>query len=211
MGGIELLVIFTVAALHFAVVARGVGTDELVADAELLQFQLKESRFIGAFRQKAISKLSSVVGLDTFNEIRELFHNMAQENCGGICVVLLKSLYIPEPAVLIQEGILKPLRRLLLVHNTSLRNKFYIDLNALARILHPLIGFGNILGVWQFYRHSAAFSQETVQPGNGPGIAPLPELDPQHNDPGVWVAAAHVQDELDLFRRVLVWVVVRPV
>lgn len=210
MRSIELLVIFTVATLHLAVVARCVGTDELVADAELFQFQLKEGRFIGAFWQEAVGKLSAVVGLDTFNEIRELFHNMAQKNGGGIGAVLLKSLYIPESAVLIQEGILKPLRRLLLVHNTSLRNEFHIDLNTLAGILHLFVGFGNILGVWRFYRHSAAFPQETVQPGNGPGIASLPELDPQHNDPGAWVAAAHVQDELNFFRRVLVWVMMWP-
>lgn len=35
MAGIEPLLILTVAALHLAVVAWGIGTDELVADTKL--------------------------------------------------------------------------------------------------------------------------------------------------------------------------------
>ena len=106
---------------------------------------------------------------------------------------------------------MEPLRGLLLAHNAGLRDEFYINLNTLAGIFHLLIWFGNILGVRQLYCHSAAFSQETIQPGNGPGVASLPELDPQHDDPSVRIAAAHVQNELDFFRRVLVGVVMRPV
>ena len=136
---------------------------------------------------------------------------MAQEGSRGIGAVLLKRLNIPKPAVLVQEGILKPLCGLLLVHNTSFRDEFHIDLHTLAGILHLLIGFWNILGIRQFYGHSATFSQETIQPGNGSGVTFLPELDPQHNDPGIRVAAAHVQDELDFFRCVLVWMMMRPV
>lgn len=211
MRSIEFFVIFTVAALHFAIVTWGVWTDELVTDTKLFQFQLKERGFIGALRQEAVRKLGAIVRLDTFNEIRELFHNMAQEGSRGIGAVLLKRLNIPKPAVLVQEGILKPLCGLLLVHNTSFRDEFHIDLHTLAGILHLLIGFWNILGIRQFYGHSATFSQETIQPGNGSGVTFLPELDPQHNDPGIRVAAAHVQDELDFFRCVLVWMMMRPV
>ena len=209
MRSIEFFVVFTVTALHFAVVSRGIGTDELVVDAKLFQFQLKERGFIGAFWQEAVSKFGAVVRLDTLNEVRELFHNMAQEDRRGVGAVFLKRLNIPKPAVLVQESILKPLRGLLLVHDTSLRDKLHIDLNALTGILHLLIGFGDIFGVRQFYGHSATFSQETIQPGNGSGVTFLPELDPQHNDPGIRVEAAHVQDELAFFRRVLVWVMMR--
>ena len=51
---IEFFVIFTVAALHFAIVTWGVWTDELVTDTKLFQFQLKERGFIGALRQEAV-------------------------------------------------------------------------------------------------------------------------------------------------------------
>ena len=117
-----------------------------MADTELFQFQFKESRLVGAFGQKAVGKLGAVVRLNTFNEIRNFFHNMAQENGRGIGAVLLKSLDVPKPAVLIQESILKPLCGLLLVHNASLRHKLHTDLNTLAGILHLLVGFGDILG-----------------------------------------------------------------
>ena len=50
-----------------------------MTDTKLFQFQLKERGFIGALRQEAVRKLGAIVRLDTFNEIRELFHNMAQE------------------------------------------------------------------------------------------------------------------------------------
>ena len=211
MRSIKLFVIFTVTALHLAIVAWGIRTDELVANAKLFQLQLKKRGFVGGFRQEAVSKLGAVVCLDTFNEIWEFFHDMAQEDSRGIGAVFLKSLDIPKPAVLVQESILKPLCGLLLVHDTRFRDKFHIDLNTLARILHLLIGFGDILGVQRFYGHGATFSQETIQPGNGSGVTSLPELDPQHNDPGVRVAAAHIQDKLNFFRRVLVWMMMRPV
>ena len=201
---IKFFVVFTVTTLHFAIVAGCVWTDKLVADAKPFQLQLKERGLIGAFRQEAVRKLGSVIRLDTFNAIRELFHNMTQENGRGIGIVFLKSLDIPKAAVLVQESILKPLCGLLLVHNTSLRDEFHINLNTPAGILHLLIGFGDILGVRQFYSYSATSSQETIQPGNGSGVTSLPELDPQHNDSGIRVAAAHVQDKLDFFRRVLV-------
>ena len=38
---IEFFVVFTVTALHFAVVSRGIGTDELVVDAKLFQLDRK--------------------------------------------------------------------------------------------------------------------------------------------------------------------------
>lgn len=182
-----------------------------MADTKLFQFQLKERGFIRAFRQEAVGKHGAVVRLDTFNEIRELFHNMTQEDSRGIGAVFLKSFDIPKAVVLVQEGILKPLCGLRLVHNTRFRDKFHIDLNTLAGILHLLIGLGNVLGVRQFYGHGATFSQETIQPGNGSGVTSLPELDPQYNDPGIRVTAAHIQDKLDFFRCVLVWMMMRPV
>ena len=189
---IKFFVVFTVTAFHFAVVPWGIGTDELVADAKLFQLQFKERGFIGAFRQEAVGKLGAVVRLNTFNEVRELLHNMSQEDGRGIGAVFLKRLNIPKPAVLVQESILKPLCGLLLIHNASLRDELHIDLNTLTGILHLLIGFGDILGVRQFYGHSSVFSQATIQPGNRSGVTSLPELDPQHNDPGVRIAAAHV-------------------
>lgn len=73
MRSIKLFVIFTVTALDLAIVAWGIRTDELVANAKLFQLQLKKRGFVGGFRQEAVSKLGAVVCLDTFNEIWEFF------------------------------------------------------------------------------------------------------------------------------------------
>ena len=70
MRSVEFLIIFAVAALDFAVVTWGIGADELVADTELFQFQFKESRFVGAFGQKAVGKLGAVVRPNAFNEMQ---------------------------------------------------------------------------------------------------------------------------------------------
>lgn len=46
MGGIEPLVVLPVAALHLAVMPRGIGPDYLVADAMLLRTQLEKGGLI---------------------------------------------------------------------------------------------------------------------------------------------------------------------
>ena len=54
-------------------------------------------------------------------------------------------------------------------------------------------------------------SQESVKAGNGSGVASLPELDPEHDQTGVRVSAAHIFDEFNLFRPVLIRMTVRTV
>ena len=54
MRSIEFFVVFTVAALHFTVVPWGIGTDELVAEAKLFQFQLKERGLSEPFGKKRL-------------------------------------------------------------------------------------------------------------------------------------------------------------
>ena len=47
---------------------------------------------------------------------------------------------------------------------TGSRNKLDVNLNALARILHLLIGFGNVFRIRQLYRPLVQFAAE---PGRG--------------------------------------------
>ena len=63
-AGIKALLILAVAALHLAVVARGVGTDELVADTQLCIGNFKQSREISFAVGKTVGELKAVVGLD---------------------------------------------------------------------------------------------------------------------------------------------------
>ena len=67
VAGVETLLVLAVAALHFAIVAGRVGTDELVADTQLGGGGLKQR---GQFRLAAgetIGKFNAVICLDTFH------------------------------------------------------------------------------------------------------------------------------------------------
>lgn len=101
-----------------------------------------------------------------------------------------------EPTVFVNGGILIELFPLRLSHKAGRRDEFNINLNTLAGILHLLIRLGNILGIWQFDRHLATSGKNTIQAGDGARIAPLPQLDPEHNKPRVGIPAAHITDKL---------------
>ena len=66
-AGVKAFLILAVAALHFAVVARRVGADELVADTQLGGSGLKQSREIPLAVGKTVGKFKAVVRLDTFH------------------------------------------------------------------------------------------------------------------------------------------------
>ena len=67
VAGIEAFLVLPVAALHLAVVARRVGTDELVADPQLGGCGLKQGRQIPLAVGEAVGELKSIVSLDTFH------------------------------------------------------------------------------------------------------------------------------------------------
>lgn len=67
VAGIEAFLILAVTTLHFTVVARRVGSDELVADTQLGGGGLKQSREIPLAVGETVGKFKTVVGLDTFH------------------------------------------------------------------------------------------------------------------------------------------------
>ena len=52
---------------HFPVVAEGVGTDELVSDAQLGSGHFKQGRAVPFVRGETVGKFRTVVGLNTFH------------------------------------------------------------------------------------------------------------------------------------------------
>lgn len=211
MRSIEFLIVFTVAALDLAVVPGRVRADEFVPDTELGKRFLKECRTVGFGAVEPVGELRTIVSLDTRNGIRELLNNMTNENAGRIGAVFLKGLEIAETGILIDEGVLVKLLTGGIADQASRRNKLDVDLAALSGIGHLLIRLGNIFGIGQFDSHLAPFAQESVKTRNGSGIPSLPKLDPKHHQTGVGVPAAHIVDELDLFRPVLVGMMMRAV
>ena len=205
---IEFFIVLAVAALDLAIVSGCVRADEFVLDAELGKGLLKECRGGGLGTVQPVGELGTVVGLNTRNGIREFLHNMTKEEAGRIGAVFLKGFEITETGILIDEGVLVELLTGGITDQASRWNKLDVDLAALSGIGHLLIGLGDILGIGQFDSHLAPFTQEPVKTRNGSGISSLPELDPEYDQTGVRVPAAHIVDEFNLFRPVLVGMMV---
>jgi len=181
-----------------------------MADSEFGQGAFKERGKILLRGNEPVGKFGAVIRLDALYGIGKLLDAMEDKMGGGIGTVLLKGLQIAEAAVFVQEGVLVIAAICgCLAHQAALGNELDIDLHPLTGIGPLLIGLGNILGVRQFDRHLAALPQAAVQIGNGAGIDPLPQLDPEHHKPRVWVPAAYIPDQLLLRLGMLVGVAVR--
>lgn len=134
---------------------------------------------------------------------------MPDELGRGIGAVFLKGFEIAETAELVKKGVLEVSAILsCLADKTGGRDEFHIDLDALAGILHLLIWLGNVFWVGQLHHHLAALTKKSIQAGNRSGIAPLPQLYPKHDQPGIWIPAPHIFYQPDLLFSVLVRMVV---
>ena len=75
-------------------------------------------------------------------------------------------------------------------------------------VMERYLGLGDVLWVRRLHCHLPSLPQKTIQTGYGTSVAPLSELDPENDDPGVWIPSPHILNELDFLRRVLVWMAV---
>ena len=66
-AGIKALLILAVTSLHFTVVARCIGADELVADTQVGGGGLKQSRKIPLTAGESIGKFKAVIRLNAFH------------------------------------------------------------------------------------------------------------------------------------------------
>lgn len=204
MGCIEPFIIFPVAPFHFSIMPGCKRPDELMPNAMLLQVCLEKSGSV-LLRGEAVCELRSVVCLDAFDGTREGLDQVVNEHGGRIGAMLFKSFHKPPAGEFINGGVLEELSTDdFWILEAGRRDKFHIHLNTLARVTHLLIRLGDILGIRRFNGHNALPSEETVQPGDRTGIAPLPELNPENNQPGIRVAPTHVPDESNLRRGMLV-------
>ena len=83
-----------------------------------------------------------------------------------------------------------------------------LNLDTLTGIFHLFIRFGKVFGVGQLYRHGTMFPQKAVQAGNRTCVAALTQFDPEYNNSGVRIPAAHIQDQFGFFRCMLIWMAV---
>ena len=74
-------------------------------------------------------------------------------------------------------------------------------------MIHLFIGLRDVLWVRRMYSHDPLFPEEMVKTGNGAGVTALAEFDPESDQTGMGISAAHIVDQADLIIRMLVWVV----
>ena len=162
-AGVKAFLILAVAALHFTVVARRIGADELVADTQLCGGGLKQSREIPLAVGKTVGELKSIVSLDTLHPdasagipLPQLF----QEIGGGVSRLLGVGSREAQAGELANSRILEQAK--LLVCNTPAGHYFHIHLDPLAGIGHLLVRLGNILWIKRLHSEEVLPAQETV-------------------------------------------------
>ena len=209
MSGIEPLVVLPVAALHLSVMPGRIGADQFMPYPVFLQMFLKKGWFI-PMGSEAVGELRSIVGLDTFNRAGKCLYKVFHKLRGRIGAVFLKGFYKAPSGILIDGWVLKELfSKNLTVFQAGGGNKFDIHLDALSRMIHLLIRLGDVFGVGRMNSHNALLFEEAVKTGNGAFIATLHEFYPENDQTGMRIAPAHIPDEFDLFKSVLVWMGMR--
>ena len=210
MAGIEAFLILTMAALHLAVVARRVGPDQLVPDAQLGGSFLEQRGQIALAVGETVGKLETVVRLDTLHFYASAGvprPQPAQEVRRGIGGLLRVGRQETQPRELVDGGVLEQAQ--LRIRDTAAGNDLDIHLHALAGIGHLLVRlrFVRIFGL--FGRKQAHFAHNAEQTLRTAGVAAFPQTVPQLDHAQRRIAAAHIADELQLGLRVLVGVAVR--
>ena len=160
VGVVEPFLIFSVAALDLAIVARRVGPNQLMAEAQAGGSSFEEGLAAAIFDREAVGKLRSVIGLDAFDLDAAAGipgDCLLQEVGGRIGTVLLVGTQISQASELIDGGILEQLQAW--IGDTATWYDLYIDLYTLARMRHLLVRFGNVFPLFLRRREHA----ETVQ------------------------------------------------
>ena len=145
VAGIKPFLVLPVAALHFAVVTRRIGTDELVEDAELGGGSLKQGGQIPLTVGEAVGEFKTVVRLDALHPyaaagipLLQLF----QEVGGGVGTLFRVGGQEAKAGELVDGGILEQAKSG--VCDTPAGHYLHIHLDPLAGISHLLIRLGTV-------------------------------------------------------------------
>lgn len=140
-AGVKALLVLTVAALHFTVVARRIRPDELVADTQVGGGGLKQSGEIPLAVGETIGKFKAIIRLDTFHAdstaripLEQLFQKIRR----GIGGLLRVSSQEAQACELINSSVL--VQAQLRVCDTAAGDHLHIYLDPLAGIGHLLVG-----------------------------------------------------------------------
>ena len=204
-AGVKAFLVLSVAALYFAVVAGRVRTDELVPDAQLHGCGFKEGGQVTPAVGETVGELKAIVGLDALHTDAPAvipLPQLYQEVCRGVGGLLRVGSQEAQTGKLINGGVL--VQAELRVCNTSAGHYFHIHLDPLAGIGHLLVRFGFARLFLLSCGKQAQFPHDPEQALRASGIATLAQPVPQLHHTKVWIAAAHIPDQLQLRLCVLV-------
>ena len=197
MAGIEAFLILAMAALHLAVVARRVGPDQLVTDAQFGGSFLEQRGQIALAVGEAVGELETVVRLDTLHFYAPAGvprPQLAQEVRRGIGGLLRVGRQETQPCELVDGGVLEQAQ--LRICDTAAGDDLDIYLHALAGIGHLLVRLRLVRIFGLFGRKQPHFTHDTEQTLRVTGVAALPQTVPQLDHAQRRIAAAHIADEL---------------
>ena len=197
MAGIEAFLILTMAALHLAVVARRVGPDQLVTDAQLGGSFLEQCGQIALAVGETVGELEAVVRLDTLHFYASAGvprSQPAQEVRRGIGGLLRIGGEEAQARELVDGGVLEQPK--LRIRDALARHDLHIYLHALCGTGHLLVRLGFVCIFRLFGRKQPHFTHDTEQTLRATGVAALPQTVPQLDHAQRRIAAAHIADEL---------------
>lgn len=193
---IEELLIFTMAALDLAVVARRIRTNQLVPDAKVGRRGLKERGFCFVSPREAVRKLETVVRLDAFDAHPfpgKNAHDLFQEIGRGIRRLCRISPQDVIAGVFINGGVLEQAK--VGIGDASPWNNLDVDLDAFSGMGHLLVGFDLVRPFSRLGRKHSFPAHDAIQALNGAGITAFPHPIPQLRDAELWISPAHIADE----------------
>ena len=142
VGGIEAFLILAVASLDLTIVARGIGTDEFVADTQLGGSSLKQSGQKPLAVGKAVSELKAVIRLDAYHADSSVcipLEQLFQKIRGGLGGLLRIGSQEAQACELVNGGVLKQAQ--LRVSDAAVGDHLHVYLDPLTWIGHLLVRF----------------------------------------------------------------------
>ena len=207
---IKAFLIFPVAAFHLAIMSGSVRANQFMLDTQLSGGFLKKGLNIPFTVGKTVSKFKAVVSLDTFHANAPAgipLHQPLQKVGGGAGGLLRIGGQEAEPGELVNGGILEQAQ--FRVRDAAAGDDLYIYLDSFSRTGHLLVRLWRISFFLLLLWEHSQFAHNAKQALRPAGIAALLQAVPQLHQADLWIAAAHIPDQLQLRFGMLVWMAVR--
>ena len=177
--------------------ARRVGPDQLVTDAQLGGSFLEQCGQIALAVGETVGELEAVVRLDTLHFYASAGvprPQLAQEVRRGIGGLLRIGGEEAQARELVDGGVLEQPK--LRIRDALARHDLHIYLHALSGTGHLFVRLGFVCIFRLFGRKQPHFTHDTEQTLRATGVAALPQTVPQLDHAQRRIAAAHIADEL---------------